>query len=99
MATSVYLTNRQPLSFNLLNYWKVVTDKPLPFGLKVYQWQPFDDQGQGLYVCQIDRTNHGSYDIYYGDIILVHHSLYISVPASRHQSLFLLTHVIDEFKC
>ena len=49
---------------------------PKPEGRGVYQWQTSDDQGQGEYICQIHYSSSGSYDIYYGDAILVLHTPY-----------------------
>ena len=44
---------------------------PEPKGRGVYQWQTSDDRGQGEYICRIHCSSRGSYDIYYGDVILV----------------------------
>ena len=64
----MYTTNIQPES-------KVRGSLPLinpePKGQGVYQQQTSDDQGQGSYVCCIHRNGHGSYDIYYDEVILV----------------------------
>ena len=50
---------------------KFATDKPQAEGRKVYQWQTSNDRGQGEYICRIQYGSHGSYDIYYGDVMLV----------------------------
>ena len=39
-------------------------------GRGVYQWQTFNNQGEGLSICQIHCSSRGSYDIYYGDVSL-----------------------------
>ena len=56
---------------------KFATDKPELKGLEAYQWQTSDDWGQGSYVSGIHHSSHGSYDIYYGDVILILCRLYL----------------------
>ena len=43
---------------------------PEPEGRGVYQWQTSSDFGLGSYICGIHCTSRGSYNIYYGDVIL-----------------------------
>ena len=86
----MYLTNIQHKSkvrgsLPLINY------EPKEQG--VYQWQTSNDLGQGLYICQIHCSSHGSYDTYI--LWICHTSMLHGLSTMKTNYIYVLYFVVD----
>ena len=84
----MYSKNIQPKS-KVRGSLPLINPEPERHG--VYQWQTFDDQGWGSYICGIHRSSCDLYDIYYGDAMPECYSSYLQWNQFMF-STFLLTH-------